>query len=321
MGNKPVVDVKDISLVIPTYRRGRILLETVKRFLASPDCPGEILIVDQTEAHAPEVETELRALASAGIVKRLSMPEPSIPRAMNAGLLSARGSVVLFVDDDVEPAPGLVSAHAARHNGDYAAVCGQVLQPGEEPCDNSVPTKYSRGLRADMHFAFNGNASAEIRNVMAGNLSIRRDVALHIGGFDENYVGSAYRFETDFARRLLATDNRIVFAPEASLRHLRLSEGGTRSRGDHLRRPSPFHSAGDYYFALTHGRGSERFLYLWKRPFRECINRFYLRRPWLIPRKFFSELRAMAMARAFNSAGPRLIDPQRRGGPTTGGLP
>ncbi len=296
-----------VSLVIPTYRRGAILLATLEKIRAFRQVPAEVLVVDQTERHPPEVGAALARLEQEGGIRWLRLPSPGIPQAMNAGLRSASQGVVLFLDDDIDPAPDLAGRHAARHGGPHAAVVGQVLQPGQQPVESSGSR--GAGLRRDLDFAFNGIREAEVGNVMAGNLSVCRDVALAVGGFDENYLGSAYRFETDFARRLVAAGHRILFAPEASLRHLRLSTGGTRSVGDHLRHPSPLHAVGDHYFALRHGEGREWISYLLRRCFKECINRFYAGRPWLMPRKLLSELRAFALARKLRAQGPALMDP------------
>lgn len=294
-----------VSVVVPTYRRGPALLDTLGHLLALDPPPGEILVVDQTEAHPLPVAQELQRLESAGRIRMIRFSPPSIPRAMNAGLRAAENPVVLYVDDDVVPAPDLVAAHAARCAAGCAAVCGQVLQPGEVPDPQANAGPRGAGFRADLEFRFNGTRATEVASVISCNLSVDRETALSIGGFDEQFVGSAYRYETDFARRLLAAGHRVLFAPEASLRHLRLPTGGTRSRGGHLEKPAPRHAVGDYYFALRHARGAERWGYVLRRPVRETCNRFHLRRPWKIPAKLFSELGALAWALRLHRQGPR----------------
>ncbi len=301
------VDASCVSVVIPTYRRGNILMSTLNLLLQSGPHPGEILVVDQTESHPPDVEQALRRLEAEAGIRFIRFSPPSIPHAMNVGLREATGEVVLYLDDDVEPAPNLVAAHAARHGGGHAAVCGQVLQPGEAPEPKGISAPRGSGLSADLDFHFCGTGEAELASVISCNVSVNRAAALAIGGFDEQFIGSAYRYETDFARRLVAAGQRILFAPEASVRHLRLATGGTRSLGDHLNRPSPLHSVGDYYFALRHGRGAERTAYLARRLFRETANRHTLSHPWLLPRKLGSELQAWAWARRLDRQGPRLI--------------
>ena len=299
-----------LSVVIPTYGRDQILLNTIAALL--PQSPDELLIVDQTEAHDAATESQLRAWDDAGTVRWIRLSPPSIPRAMNVGLRQARGEVVLFLDDDITPAAELVDAHReahSRNNAEIVAVVGQVLQPGEEPTDAVARADGPYDpLATDFDFVFRGTQPSLVTNVMAGNLSVRRDAALAVGGFDEQFKGSAYRFETEFARRLVAAGYGIAFAPSASLRHLRAERGGTRQGGSHLTSASPRHGAGDYYFALRHGRGLARLRYLLRRPLREVRTKFHLRHPWYIPVKLVGELRALRQGWAAWREGPKLIE-------------
>jgi len=157
-------------------------------------------------------------------------------------------------------------------------------------------------LRRDLDFRFNGTEPAWVENVMAGNLSVKRDKALVLGGFDEKFIPPvSYRFETEFAKRIISAGGRIRFEPTASVRHLRAPQGGTRSCGNHLTSVSPLHGVGDYYYAMQCGRGWERVWYMAKRPFREVSTKFHLRHPWWIPLKFIGELCAVWMAFRLNS--------------------
>jgi GT2 family glycosyltransferase len=215
---------------------------------------------------------------------------------------------VLFLDDDIIPGPQLVAAHRAAHarSKSTCGVVGQVLQPGEEPHARNGYQSTS-GLKADLDFPFWSTETATVANVMAGNLSVRREQALNIGGFDENFIGAAYRFETDFCRRLLAAGGEVRFEPSASIRHLRAQRGGTRREGSHLTSASPRHGMGDYYFALRSGLSLETAGYMLRRPFREVCTRFHLRRPWYIPVKLVGESRAFWAALTAYRRGPQLL--------------
>ena len=51
-----------ISIVIPSYSRGQVLLDTIRHLLELSARPDEILIVDQTEEHPPEILKFFQAL-------------------------------------------------------------------------------------------------------------------------------------------------------------------------------------------------------------------------------------------------------------------
>ncbi|HYV03110.1 MAG TPA: glycosyltransferase, partial [Blastocatellia bacterium] len=75
-----------ISVVIPTYRRERVLLDTIDYLVRLDPGGKEIVIVDQTEEHSAETASALQELANVEQVRWLRLAEPSIPHAMNAGL-------------------------------------------------------------------------------------------------------------------------------------------------------------------------------------------------------------------------------------------
>jgi GT2 family glycosyltransferase len=284
-----------ITVAIPTYNRGAIVVETVRRLLALDPPPEAIIVVDQSiEENKP-----LAAWHEEGRIRLIRLTQPSIPHAMNEALLAATTPIVLYLDDDVEPAPNLIAAHQRAHT-DLAiwAVVGQILQPGEEPRHFEQPED-------DLEFHFSHDRGCFVANVMAGNLSVKRERAIAIGGFDENFVGVAYRFETDFALRLVAAGGRVWFSPDAGLRHLKLASGGLRSFGDHRSSPSPAHSVGDYYFAIHHRPPLWR--YALTRLRKNAITRFHLAHPWTIPAKLTGELRGLWLARRLAHGGRRLI--------------
>jgi GT2 family glycosyltransferase len=280
-----------VSIAIPTYNRGAILVETIERLLALQTRAADIVIADQTREYDAAIQQRLASWSEEGAIHWIRLPEPSIPHAMNEALRAATSPVVLFLDDDIIPSANLVADHAAAYEAGIWAVAGQVLQPGQHPIHSEV----HGGALRDLEFHFNHDERCLVENVMAGNLSVRRDEARRIGGFDENFIGAAYRFETDFARRIIAAGGLIRFEPRASIDHLHLATGGIRSHGDHRRTASPSHSAGDYYFALRHIDSFWR--YAAKRFAANVFTRYHLSHPWYLPAKIAAELRGFLLAR------------------------
>lgn len=287
-----------ISIVVPTYRREKVLLDTIDYLLALNPAANEIVIVDQTEQHSSETASALRDLAKAGQVRWLRLAEPSIPHAMNAGLQEARNEIVLFLDDDLVPHRNLISAHAHSHSDGHNIVAGQVLQPGETPASEE---------QTDGDFSFRSNHGQFISELMGGNFSVKRDLALELGGFDENFVHVAYRFEAEFAERALAAGEKIWFEPEASIRHLKAGSGGTRSYGHHLRSIRPSHSVGAYYYLLRSRETPNRVLKLLARPMRAIRTRHHLSHPWWIPPTLAAEAAGFFWAVGLVLRGPRLL--------------
>jgi GT2 family glycosyltransferase len=313
-----------LSLVIVTYNREDVLVETIRALeplRAELAEPSELLIIDQTPRHHSETDAALQGWQREERIRWIRLPAPHLTKAMNTGLLEARGDLVLFVDDDIIPLRQLLKEHLAAHrtHPEAWAVVGQVLQPGQQPIELPRQLK-SSFLWRDLDFPFNSTIPAWIENAIGCNLSMKRREVLAIGGFDEAFPPPvASRFESEFAKRLVKAGGRIRFSPSASLHHLAAGSGGTRSKGSHLTSCSPRYGVGDIYFALRCGRGWERIWYVLRKPFREVRTRFHLRHPWWIPVKFIGEIRAIALACRLASSPPLLLDSSYSDHPTDRG--
>lgn len=283
-----------LTVAIPTYRRESVLLDTLDALLALPAAAAEILVVDQSDCHEAATQARLQALDAQGEIRWLRLPAPSITHAMNEALQQARQPVTVFLDDDIRPEPELLAAHfdaQQRHPG--ALIAGRVLQPWHEG-----QSQFDTGA---FHFA--STREREVAEFMGGNFSIRCDLARKVGGFDENFVRVAYRFEAEFAHRWRAHGHKIHFEPRACLHHLKAPSGGTRTFGEHLTTTRPDHAVGAYYYALrTHSAGE-----FFSRPLRSVATRYHAQRPWRIPATLIAEVRAMAWAISLSAHGPRLL--------------
>lgn len=283
-----------LSIIIPTLGREQVLLDTIAALLVQLPDDGEIVVIDQTRKHAEATDMQLRNWSDQGRVRWLRPDFKSIPRAMNAGICAAAGATLVFVDDDVIPAPGLLDAHVqACTSAPRRIHAGRVLQPWH--CDGSQPLEGLAGTRAGV-----------IEEFIGCNFSVARAFALELGGFDQNFVKVAYRFEADFAERARRAGGDVYFLPDAELRHLRAGAGGTRSYGDHLRTFLPAHSVGEYYFLLVN-RPHRWWLRLLRRGLTAPLTRHHARRPWWIVPTVVSETAGLIWAVYLWLFGRRLI--------------
>lgn len=110
----------DISVVIPTYNRPKLLLETVRSVLAQSVLPREIIIVD----NGTDDETgELVTMELKDKVRYVRVPPEGLQAARNAGVSEATSTwVATLDDDDLWPADHLETAAMAIEDGRADAI-------------------------------------------------------------------------------------------------------------------------------------------------------------------------------------------------------
>lgn len=267
-----------ISVVIPSYLRERVLVDTVGAVLRQLGERDEIVVVDQTRAHEAATEAAIGELVASGRVRWYRKSRPSICEAMNVGALLARNPVLVFLDDDVVPGPGLLAVYRTLFSTEESlhAVNGQVLQPwNNEPVDQVADF--------EMRFDFAYSRQAQVVPALTANLAVSRDVFLAAGGMDETYEGGAHRCDADLGFRLRAFTGRPArFEPRASVRHLQAG-GGTRAHGAKDSWASLGSAIGDHYFGLRWLGWSGALRHSLQRLLRAPVNRRTVRRPWLVP--------------------------------------
>ncbi len=293
-----------LAVAIPTYRRGGLLIKTIKQILSLKQRPDQILVLDQTERHTKETESKLEAMQTEGDIVWQRLSTPSIPQAMNIALIESDCDIVLFLDDDIEITSELVKEHIEGHkNSNAVVVVGKIKQPWHH--------QDVGGAKYKQNFGFTSDVSKYINSAMAGNMSVNRTKAIEIGGFDENFVRVAYRFEDEFAQRVANEGCQIYYHPAASICHLKFSEGGTRTFGNHLTTIKPDHSVGAYYFFLRAPGVRHRGWNVIKRLINANLTRHHFKKPWWIPVTIISELSGIVWAVRLYLKGPRYINEKR----------
>ncbi len=214
------------SIIIPTFCRPEPLRNTLASLGRLRPVPGEVIVVDQS----PEPGlTETDSLAN-GMPLRVLRRPPGVVAARNAAAAAARHEVLIFLDDDVEiPDPDFLEAHLRQYEqSEVDAVCGQELS-GPDFAPSAPDRSQFASLYEEAEFFNRRSPEARaVAHLSTCNCSVRKTAFDRVGGFDEIFTGNSYGDDTDLAMRLAQAGARIVFAPEASVRHLHWRQGGLR---------------------------------------------------------------------------------------------
>ncbi|WP_020179871.1 glycosyltransferase [Methylopila sp. M107] len=124
-----------VSVVIPTLDRPGPLRRALASALAqsADGVEIDILVVDNSRDGSARATVAPLMDQAAGRLRYLSVPEPGVANARNAGVAAATGRYVAFLDDDEEAEPGWLGAHVATITSTGAdAVFGPVSARAEQ---------------------------------------------------------------------------------------------------------------------------------------------------------------------------------------------
>lgn len=208
-----------LTVCVVTYERTAFLVRCLES-LAMHTRDVEVIVVDAS-AHAD------RAAAVAAIpdVHYLHHPELAgwMTRSRNAALMHVHGEIVAFLDDDVVISAGwqegLLAAFASTPAPDAVAGRTRNLQPGEETYELPIGRLRANGTLT-AGFASLPEGLVEVDHGIGANMAFRREVLARLGGFRDDYPGTAMREDTDMYLRVKQIGGRTVFAPDAVVDHL-----------------------------------------------------------------------------------------------------
>jgi glycosyltransferase involved in cell wall biosynthesis len=219
-----------VSIVIPTYNR-RPMVETVVRAALAQEGVFEVLVL--VDGSTDGTAEALRALGDAAEVLRVEeRPNSGLVGARIEGVKAARGDVVLLLDDDVVPAPGLAAGHARHHSvGERLVVLGYMPVPEENRRRGSFPTALYAIEYEGRTVGWERQESDLIASTFwAGNFSLRREDYLALIPTITARLPDVYHEDLGFARICAEAGLRFVFDRSllASHRHERSVEAFMR---------------------------------------------------------------------------------------------
>ena len=203
-----------VSVVVPARDEERRLPACLTALAADPDVT-ETLVVDDESTDATAT---IAAAAGARVVRGAPKPPGWAGKAwaLEQGLLAARGDVVVFLDADARPRPGLVRALAAALDDAELVSAGPRFA-----CPGPVGRALHASMLATLVYRF-GPADAEghqpppARAMANGQCLVVRRAALCAAGGWARVRGSLVE-DVALARRLRADGARLAFADATDL--------------------------------------------------------------------------------------------------------
>lgn len=205
--------MKPLSIIIPTYNR----LPRLQEVLAGLEQQQaqlkhfEVIVVadGSTDGTASYFQTYSTALDLRFIVQE----NAGAAAARNRGIDAATGELVLFLDDDVVPAPDLVQKHLDAHArlGADTVVMGPMLTPSDFQMKPWVAWEQTMLQKQYADMAA-GKYQPTARQFFTGNTSLARHHLVQQGGFNTRFRRAE---DVELAYRLARAGLKFAFEGDA----------------------------------------------------------------------------------------------------------
>lgn len=229
---RAVAEGPSVSVVVCTKNREDQLEQCLEVLCAQQYPRFEIVVVDNTDGSAG-VAAIVRGLDGAVPVRLVVEPVSGLSRARNRGASVSQGSVVAYIDDDARPTDHWITEIAAGYAASphAAAVNGSIFPGAIETEAQELFFQYGghskgRGFVPQIIDPTTPGSQSPLYPLppfgAGGNMSVRRDVLLRVGGFDEALgagtpAGGAE--ETRLFTQLLLAGYSIAYRPSALAWH------------------------------------------------------------------------------------------------------
>ncbi len=217
------------SVVVTTWQRPSQLKETLHSLLQQSYPQIEIVVVcDGQDPAARVLADEFTGRQHLRwIFHRENL---GLPAARNTGAREATSDILLFLDDDVEAEPSLVSTHMDHHLEASAfrrlAVHSLAAEDRQTPLNSFVDTALHQAWQRNLDSIATSLNAAGVESISDSfqqsvcfglNSSMRRDLFLELGGFNEHFRASDE--EMELGSRMHLAGIEFTFEPKILLTH------------------------------------------------------------------------------------------------------
>ncbi|MGC2423851.1 MAG: glycosyltransferase [Nitrospirota bacterium] len=200
-----------LSVIIPTFNRRSTLMRTLPTVLDQTFPADEYEVIVVIDGSTDGTAKALMDIGSAVRMRVVEKENGGQAAALNAGIAAAEGKLVLLLDDDLFCDRTLIAEHVAAHEEGDCVVFGPALVAAESP--ETLATKWMRSITDDWMARLKREGVSWPDDASASaNSSMRRDVLIKAGGFDERLDRA---FDVELGLRLWKSGVRFRFCPSA----------------------------------------------------------------------------------------------------------
>ncbi len=188
-----------VSIIVPTYNEEADISRTMEALAAQTYRPLEVIVVDASRDRTPQiVQSYADRVPNLRLIRQRSKPGVAVAR--NDGLREAQGEIVVILNADVFPGPDFVERIIPHYQkgADYVAVDSRVA---------NVEHVFPRYIQAQHVYDQRHNPKEAD---WTEGFSCRREVALAVGGFPEEFGRNTAGEDGVFSERLRSRYTRCV---------------------------------------------------------------------------------------------------------------
>ena len=202
----------DISVIIPTYNRASVLKKCLKA-LSKQSIPAntyEVIVSDDGSEDDTKKVSEEALADTACFINYLWQPNKGANAARNNAIHAARGSILLFINDDTIAIPSMLEEHLRTHKK-YPEENISVL--GRMTVSPEVPYSIFAKLHLDANYGlWKGMVELDWLAFYTCNVSVKKSFLLKHGLFEESI---RYHEDVELSERLSHFGLKIIYNPEA----------------------------------------------------------------------------------------------------------
>ncbi len=239
------------SVVVATYQRPAHVQTCLEHLMAQTVRPTRIIVVDgspgpetrEVVARFPDVE-----------YRRNDRGVGTLATSRAIGLADVLDEVVAYVDDDAYARPDwleqLLLPYADPEVGAVGGRADNGREGEEQEGIGSIGLLLPDG-RLTGFFAADPGRVVDTDHMIGANMSYRTRVARRLGGVRDFYPGTCLREDADMPLRIRRSGLRVVYAPDAVVRHV----AGDYPKGQRFDRRYRFYGARNHVVLLSTALG------------------------------------------------------------------